>query len=63
MIGAAIVLGLSVSSNFASVLMVYTALGGFGGGAISPPADTLAILSAKYREQKALGAWCSRQQR
>ena len=43
--------GLSVSSNFA-MLMVYMALGGFGGGGFHP--QSLAILSAKYREQKAL---------
>jgi MFS family permease len=42
--------GLSVSSNFA-MLMVYMALGGFGGGGFHP--QSLAILSAKYREQKA----------
>ena len=42
--------GLSVSSNFA-MLMVYMALGGFGGGEFHP--QSLAILSAKYREQKA----------
>jgi FSR family fosmidomycin resistance protein-like MFS transporter len=42
--------GLSVSSNFA-ILMVYMALGGFGGGGFHP--QSLAILSAKYREQKA----------
>ncbi len=42
--------GLSVSSNFA-MLMVYMALSGFGGGGFHP--QSLAILSAKYREQKA----------
>ena len=42
--------GLSVSSNFA-MLMVYMALAGFGGGGFHP--QSLAILSAKYREQKA----------
>jgi len=42
--------GLSVSSSFA-MLMVYMALGGFGGGGFHP--QSLAILSAKYREQKA----------
>ena len=42
--------GLSVSSNFA-MLMVCMALGGFGGGGFHP--QSLAILSAKYREQKA----------
>ena len=42
--------GLSVSSNFA-MLMGYMALGGFGGGGFHP--QSLAILSAKYREQKA----------
>ena len=41
---------LSVSSNFA-MLMVYMALSGFGGGGFHP--QSLAILSAKYREQKA----------
>ena len=33
------------------MLMVYMALGGFGGGGFHP--QSLAILSAKYREQKA----------
>ena len=42
--------GLSVSSSFA-MLMVCMALGGFGGGGFHP--QSLAILSAKYREQKA----------
>ena len=42
--------GLSVSSSFA-MLMIYMALGGFGGGGFHP--QSLAILSAKYREQKA----------
>ena len=42
--------GLSVSSNFA-MLMVFMALSGFGGGGFHP--QSLAILSAKYREQKA----------
>jgi len=42
--------GLSVSSSFA-ILMGYMALGGFGGGGFHP--QSLAILSAKYREQKA----------
>lgn len=42
--------GLSISSNFA-MLMVYMALAGFGGGGFHP--QSLAILSAKYREQKA----------
>ena len=42
--------GLSVSSSFA-MLLVYMALGGFGGGGFHP--QSLAILSAKYREQKA----------
>src|SRR5258705_3736071 len=42
--------GLSVSSSFA-MLMVYMALGGFGGGGFHP--QSLAILSAKYREKKA----------
>lgn len=49
MIGFATI-GLSVSSNFA-MLMVYMALSGFGGGGFHP--QSLAILSAKYREQKA----------
>ncbi|MGH7817386.1 MAG: MFS transporter [Candidatus Binatia bacterium] len=43
-------LGLSASSSFA-LLMVFMALGGFGGGWFHP--QSLAILSAKYREQKA----------
>lgn len=49
MIGIA-ALGLSVSSNFA-MLMFFMAVGGFGGGGFHP--QSLAILSAKYREQKA----------
>lgn len=43
-------LGLSVASSF-PILMIFMALGGFGGGWFHP--QSLAILSAKYREQKA----------
>jgi len=43
-------LGLSVSSSF-PLLMIFMGLSGFGGGWFHP--QSLAILSAKYREQKA----------
>jgi len=43
-------LGLSVSASF-PLLMLFMALGGFGGGWFHP--QSLAILSAKYRQQKA----------
>ncbi len=43
-------LGLSASSSF-PVLMIFMGLSGFGGGWFHP--QSLAILSAKYREQKA----------
>ena len=43
-------LGLSAAWSF-PVLMVFMALGGFGGGWFHP--QSLAILSTKYREQKA----------
>ena len=43
-------LGLSVSSNFA-MLMIFMALAGFGGGGFHP--QSMAILSAKYRGHKA----------
>jgi MFS family permease len=43
-------LGLSASASF-PLLMFFMALGGFGGGWFHP--QSLAILSAKYREQKA----------
>jgi MFS family permease len=49
MIGSAS-LCLSVSASFPA-LMIFMALGGFGGGWFHP--QSLAILSAKYREQKA----------
>lgn len=49
MIGLA-ALGLSVSSNFA-MLLFFMALGGFGGGGFHP--QSLAILSAQYRDRKA----------
>jgi MFS family permease len=43
-------LGMSVASNF-SVLLVFMALSGFGGGGFHP--QSLAILSAKYRDRRA----------
>ncbi len=43
-------LGLSVSSSF-PLLMIFMGVSGFGGGWFHP--QSLAILSAKYREQKA----------
>jgi MFS family permease len=43
-------LGLSASASFPT-LMIFMALGGFGGGWFHP--QSLAILSAKYRDQKA----------
>src|SRR5262245_46889129 len=43
-------LGLSVSSSF-PLLMIFMALSGFGGGWFHP--QSLAILSARYRERKA----------
>jgi MFS family permease len=43
-------LGLSASASF-PMLMIFMALGGFGGGWFHP--QSLAILSAKYRDQKA----------
>ncbi|MBI2533161.1 MAG: MFS transporter [Deltaproteobacteria bacterium] len=43
-------LGLSAASSF-PILMIFMALAGFGGGWFHP--QSLAILSAKYREQKA----------
>jgi FSR family fosmidomycin resistance protein-like MFS transporter len=49
MIGLA-TLGLSASYSF-SALLIFMALAGFGGGWFHP--QSLAILSAKYREQKA----------
>jgi len=49
MIGLA-AFGLSISSSFA-MLMFFMALGGFGGGGFHP--QSLAILSAKYRQRKA----------
>jgi MFS family permease len=51
-------LGLSASSSF-PLLMIFMGISGFGGGWFHP--QSLAILSAKYLEQKdfALGAWRS----
>jgi MFS family permease len=43
-------LGLSASSSF-SLLLIFMAIGGFGGGWFHP--QSLAILSARYRAQKA----------
>ncbi|MGH7798514.1 MAG: MFS transporter [Candidatus Binatia bacterium] len=43
-------LGMSVASSF-SVLLVFMALSGFGGGGFHP--QSLAILSAKYRDRRA----------
>jgi MFS family permease len=43
-------LGISVSSSF-SILLVFMAMSGFGGGGFHP--QSLAILSAKYRDRRA----------